>query len=57
MPKVQVTKEHYEYFRNAEKITGKKVKDLVIGVPDCVEGIHGVYQVKCCYKTNHLVLW
>lgn len=49
--RVEVTKAHYGDMRKAEKVAGKKLKDLTVVVPDCINGIHGAYQVKRCYRT------
>ncbi|WP_203363064.1 hypothetical protein [Bacillus sp. REN10] len=49
--KVLVGKEEYEQVRMAEKTTGKKIKHLTMIVPDCINGVWGVYQVIRCYKS------
>lgn len=49
--KVLVSKENYEQVREAEKVAGKKIKHLKMYVPDCVDGVWGVYQIIRCYKS------
>lgn len=52
--KVLVSKGNYEQVREAEKAAGKKIKHLKMYVPDCVDGVWGVYQIIRCYKAiNH----
>lgn len=53
--KVLVSKENYEQVREAEKVAGKKIKHLKMYVPDCVDGVWGVFQIIRCYKSvsNH----
>lgn len=49
--KVEVSKENYDQVRQAEKVAGKKIKELKMIVPDCVNGNWGAYQIVRCYKT------
>ncbi|MBO0961483.1 hypothetical protein J1P26_17390 [Neobacillus sp. MM2021_6] len=49
--KVLVAKENYEQVREAEKVAGKKIKHLKMYVPDCINGVWGVYQIIRCYKS------
>jgi len=49
--KVLVDKENYDQVREAEKVAGKKIKHLKMYVPDCVNGVWGVYQIVRCYKS------
>lgn len=49
--KVLVRKENYEQVREAEKVAGKKIKHLKMYVPDCLDGVWGVYQIIRCYKS------
>lgn len=49
--KVLVDKGNYDQVREAEKVAGKKIKHLKMFVPDCVDGVWGVYQIIRCYKS------
>lgn len=49
--KVLVSKGNYDQVRQAEKVAGKKIKHLKMYVPDCVDGVWGVYQIIRCYKS------
>lgn len=55
MVKVFVTKEQYDQVRAAEKASGTKVgktEGWEFRVPDCIDGQHGVYKVKRCYRSG-----
>lgn len=49
---VPVTKDHFDFIKEAEETSGKKAKHSMIAVPDCINGIYGVYRVKKCFRKN-----
>ena len=53
MVKVIITKEQYDQVRAVEKMTGLKVakQSTEMKVPDCINGQHGIYVIKRCYRS------